>query len=149
MWAVACGRLTKEQEVELQRARYTATLQSLTVKQDPLPVVTPAVAADVAAPSAPRVRTDAILDIVVTTSSEEPLPGVTLDVEHFDASRRAKDRSTFWVDTSQLANGKSAQITHVIENVAWDTGDTYVVSVRTPIPASERADYREFGVAAR
>ena len=147
---IGCGPgLTKEQQVELRRARYTATLQSLTVKQDPQPVEPPAEASGVAAQAGPLVRTDAILDIVVTTTSDEPLPGVTIDVEHFDASRRAKSRSTFWVDTSQLSSGQSAQVTHVLENVVWHTGDTYAVSVRTPIPEAERADYREFGVPAR
>jgi hypothetical protein len=74
---------------------------------------------------------------------------VTIDVEHLDVSRRAKDRSTFWIDTSRLVKGQSAQVTHVLENVAWTTGDTYAVSVRTPIPESERPDYREFGAPAR
>ena len=136
--------------MELRRARYTATLQSLTVQQDPQPVDPAIAASGVAAQQAPpKVRTDAILDVMVTTTSDEPLPGVTIDVEHFDASRRAKSRSTVWVDTSRLSNGQSTQVSHVLENVAWDTGDTFTVSVRTPIPEAERADYREFGVPAR
>ena len=151
--ALACGpRLTTEQEVEQRRAQYNATLQSLTVKQDPV-IGEPAAQTTAAeVPSATRVRTDAILDIAVTTTAgqdAEPLPGVTIDIEHFDAARRSKDRSTFWVDTSQLAGKESARITHVLENVAWETGDTYAVSVRSPIPEAERADYREFGVSAR
>ena len=84
-----------------------------------------------------------------TGQDGEPLPGLTIDIEHFDATRRAKDRTTFWVDSSKLAEKESARITHVLENVAWETGDTYAVSVRSPIPAAERADYREFGVSAR
>ena len=90
------------------------------------------------------VRTDAILDIVVSTDGEEQLPGLTLDIEHLDAERRAKDRRTFWVETAALARGQSAQVTHVLENVAWETGDAYSVAVRKPIPPDGTAGYREF-----
>ena len=150
--ALACGPgLTTEQEVEQRRTQYQASLQSLTVKQDPVIGEPAAQTAAAEVPAAPRVRTDAILDIAVTITSQdgEPLPGVTIDIEHFDAARRPKGRTTFWVDASQLAGTESARITHVLENVAWETGDTYAVSVRSPIPPAERADYREFGVSAR
>ena len=89
------------------------------------------------------VRTDAILDILVSTDGEEQLPGLTLDIEHLDAERRAKDRCTFWVETAALARGQSAQVSHVLENVAWETGDAYSVEVRRPIPPGA-VGYREF-----
>ncbi len=105
--ALGCGpRLTAEEKVELLRSQYTASLESLTVKQDPM-VAGAADGGDdgVADSAAPVVRTDAILDIVVSTDGEEQLPGLTLDIEHLDADRRAKDRSTFWVETAALARG--------------------------------------------
>ena len=149
MAALGCGpRLSSEQEVEQRRAQYTASLKSLTVEQAPV-IGEPAGDANGATAPAPVVRTDAILDIVISTDCEEPLPGVTIDVEHLDAARRAKGRSTFWVDTATLSRGQSAQVEHVLEDVVWETGDAFAVSVRTPISESERAEYREFGVSAR
>lgn len=99
---------------------------------------------DAAITAAPSVRSDVILDILVSTTSQEYLPGVTLDLEHVDADRRVKDRRTLWVDTSNLVRGGGMQVTHVLENVDWEEGDGFFVEVRTPIPATERADYREF-----
>jgi hypothetical protein len=92
----------------------------------------------------PPVRTDVILDILVSTTSSEYLPGITLDVEHADADRQAKDRRTLWVDTSGLVRGGGTQVTHVLENVDWEEGDAFYVEVRSPVPAEERADYKEF-----
>ena len=100
--------------------------------------------AGVADAPAPAVRTDVILDILVSTTGQKYLPGVTLDVEHVDESRREKDRRTLWVDTSSLVRGGGIQVTHALENVDWEAGDGFFVEVRTPIPAEERADYREF-----
>lgn len=188
--ALACGpKLSREEEIELVRSQYTAELQSLTVKQDPVLGGVPdnATAADAGAESeAPdvaaevtgaavqaadagtaesasvgaetgsaddveaagdetaSVRTDVILDILVSTRGQEYLPGITLDVEHVDEERRAKDRRTLWVDTTGLVRGAGTQITHVLENVDWEVGDGFFVEVRTPIPAEERSGYREF-----
>ena len=96
--------------------------------------------------AAPPVRSDVILDILLSTTSQEYLPGVTLDLEHVDADRRVKERRTLWVDTSSLVRGSGIQVSHVLENVDWEDGDGFFVEVRTPIPAEERADYREFEV---
>jgi hypothetical protein len=172
--ALACGpKLTPEEEIELLRSQYAAELKSLTVKQDPVAAAAPpsaeAMAADGAtageAPIVPDsapdaetaaatpgpadalvtdVRTDVILDILVSTTAQEYLPGVTLDVEHVDANRQEKDRRLLWVDTSNLARGGGIQVTHVLENVDWQAGDGFFVEVRTPIPAAERGEYREF-----
>jgi hypothetical protein len=146
--SLGCGpRLTREERIELLRSQYSARLESLTVRQQPVPAgVAAAGDADGSAvPAPPVVRTDAVLDILVEAAGEERLPGLTVDIEHLDAERRAKDRSTFWVETASLGGGQSAQVTHVLENVAWETGDAYTVAVRRSIPPGERASYREFG----
>jgi hypothetical protein len=127
------------------RSQYTVSLESLTVKQDPVPEDAAAGSEGGAAEaSAPRVRTDAILDILVSSAGKEQLPGLTLDIAHLDAERRAKDRCTVWVETASLAPGQSTQVTHTLDNVAWATGDAYTVEVRKSIPAAERSGYREF-----
>jgi hypothetical protein len=144
--AHGCGPgVTHEEKVELLRSQYTANLESLTVKQEPMMMDGGTSGGEGGGQSAaPRVRTDAILDILVSTDGEEQLPGLTLDIEHLDAERRAKDRCTFWVETAALARGQSAEVSHVLENVAWETGDAYSVEVRKAIPPDQRSAYREF-----
>jgi hypothetical protein len=133
--ALACGpRLTSAETIELRRSLYRAELRSLAVKQDPV----------AAGAGAPAVRSDAILQVVVTTAGQQDLPGVTLDVRQVGADRHVKERRQVWVETAGLGRGGETRVTHVMENVDWDAGDGFVVEVRTPIPAAERAAYREF-----
>lgn len=171
-----CGpQLSPEEEVEAIRSRYTAELQSLTVKQDPTTESQdlspesqdppqsaegalgedeaggePAAAAELGeaeaeqTPAERPVETDVILDILVSTTSDEYLAGVTLDVFQVDAEEREKDRRHIWVDTSDLLRGGGTQVTHVLEDVDYEPGDGFYVEVRTPIPPDERAEYREF-----
>jgi hypothetical protein len=124
----------------------------LTVKQEPVSgrgAEVGAGGAGTASPSflsvTPLVRTDAVLDIRVSSAGQEQLPGVTLDIEHLDAERRSKDRRRLWVETAALAPGESTQVTHILENVVWETGDAYTVEVRRGISSAERSAYREFG----
>jgi hypothetical protein len=151
LWAVGCDqRLTREDRVELLRSQYTVSLESLTVKQEPLVEGAAAAGEGGARGSAPRrVRADAILDIRVSSGGAEQLPGLTVDIAHLDAERRAKDRCRLWVETAALAPGRSTQVTHTLDDVAWETGDAYTVEVRKSIPAAERADYREFDARAQ
>jgi hypothetical protein len=150
-WAAGCGpRLTREERIELLRSQYTASLESLTVEQEPVEGGAAVGSESGAGESAPpRVRTDAVLDILVSSAGEARLPGLTLDIEHLDAERRAKDRSTLWVETASLAPGQSTQVTHTLDNVAWETGDAYTVEVRKSIPAAQRSLYREFDGGAQ
>ena len=143
---LGCGpRLTREERVQLLRSQYSVSLESLTVKQEPL-LDGGAAGSErgVQEATSPVVRADAILDILVSSAAEERLPGLTLDIEHLDAERRSKDRCTFWVETAALSQGESAHVRHTLENVAWETGDAYTVEVRKSIPSGERSGYREF-----
>ncbi|MDX1384118.1 MAG: hypothetical protein R3190_10775 [Thermoanaerobaculia bacterium] len=152
-----CGpQLTPEEEIELLRSQYTAELTSITVKQDPgsgaaeatageePPDVDDAAGLDL---DQPPVRTDVVLDILVSTTSQDYLPGVTIDVQHVDAERREKDLRRLWVDTSSLVRGGGTQVTHVLEDVDYEVGDGFHVEVRSPVGEDERAEYREFGDA--
>jgi hypothetical protein len=158
--AHGCGpRLTPEEKVEFLRSQYSAELKSVMVSQDPVAPgeqgTDPAGATATAVASgpgpsatdgraAPAVHQDATLDIVVSATGEEQLPGVTIDLRHLDADGREKDQQKLWIDTSTMVRGADLEITHVIENVDYAPGDDFLVEVRTPIPAAERAEYREF-----
>jgi hypothetical protein len=109
-------------------------------------VVGPAGEAGDGASAQPAVSTDVVLDMLISTTSQEYLPGITIDLQHVDAERKEKDRRTLWVDTSGLIRGGGAQVTHVLENVDYETGDGFFVEVRTPVPPEDRASYREFAI---
>lgn len=153
-WALACGpRLTHDQEIEILRSQYTAELKSLSVVQDPATAEVDQAAegaedeADEAAGldlDEPPVRTDVLLDILVSTTAQEYLPGITLDLQHVDANRNEKGRDLLWVDTSGLVRGGGTQVTHVLEDVDYAPGDGFWVEVRTPVPPDLRPLYREF-----
>ena len=140
--ALGCGpKLTPEEQVELIRSQYTAELKSLTVRQDP---VTAGGDEGDGGLASPAVRTDVILDILISTTSQEYLPGITIDLQHVDAERKEKGRRTMWVDTRGLVRGGGTQVTAVLENIDYQTGDGFFVEVRTPVQAEERGEYREF-----
>ena len=154
LWIAGCGpQLSPEEKIELLRSQYSAELTSITVKQDP---EEDAGAAEGVADGEidvadldldqPPVRTDVVLDVLVSTNSQEYLPGITIDVQHVDSDKKEKDFVRLWVDTSALLRGGGAQVTHVLEDIDYQPGDGFWVEVKSPVAAEERADYREFSI---
>ncbi len=150
--SLACGpSLTPEEELELNRSRYVAELSSINLRQIPTEEEVIEVESDedeemevFDGEEEEFVRTDVILDILVSTEHEPTLDGVTLDLTHVDVNRNEKGRRTLYIDTSSLIRGVGAQISHVIEDVDYQEGDGFHVEVRVPIPAGERGEYREY-----
>lgn len=162
--SLACGGAPKDpaERVAQLRSGYSAELNGFVVDQTPLVVeelAAPDAAAGVAeAAAAPEagpeagltlaepvpVRQDAILDILVSRRSHEALPGLTVDVEQIDGQGNAKRTWRVYLDTSDVLRGPGVQVSHLIEDVDYEQGDGFFVEVRHPIPAGERADYREF-----
>lgn len=144
-----CQARTEEQRVEAARAGYRVQLQTFTLKQQPLTVEpstgTAAATDDIREPT--PVRTDVLLDVFVSTESEDTLTGLTVDFEHVDAARQLKEHRLLWLDTSAVAKGSSVQLTVSVENVDYQEGDAFGVEVRSPVPPGERAAYREFAAS--
>jgi hypothetical protein len=164
----ACAKSGEERAAEL-RARYEAQLNAFAVRQQPEldldgaavpgpegagdampagdapPAGDPAdVPADVpAAVPPPEVRQDVMLDILVSHTAPEKLPGITLDVSHVGADQKEKGHWRVWVDTSTLERGPGTQVTHVLEDVDYQPGDGFHVEVRPSIPPEERSQYLE------
>lgn len=84
------------------------------------------------------------LDVLVRHRSPENLPGITVDVSMVDAGQNEKGHWLWWVDTADIAKSNVTQFTYVIEDVSYEEGDGFYVEVRHPVPAEERAQYREF-----
>ena len=147
---VACGpSRTPEEEVALARSQYGAELTSWTVDQEPAAPVEPDAEGEEAETVAPgtgavEIKTEVLLDILLSTKGTDLLPGVTVDLTQVDSTETEKSRRTLWVDTSRVRRGSGAQITHVLSDVDYEPGDMFHVEVRSPIPPEERSGYREF-----
>ncbi|MGH9379872.1 MAG: hypothetical protein ACRD2Z_04585 [Thermoanaerobaculia bacterium] len=95
-------------------------------------------------PLAPVLQ-DVTLDLLVRNDNvADRLPGLTLDIALVDAAGNEKDRRRVWIDTSEIARGPGVQLSHDLEDVELAEGDTFHVEMRSPVPAEERAEYREF-----
>ena len=162
----ACGPSDPVAKLAEQRSQYRASLNSMTVREEPLemPAEMPegeeGAEADAAAEAAADegameieevapvpVRQIVMLDILVQSDSYEQLPGITLDVSMVDAGQSPKGDWKIWVETSTLSKGGTMSVTHEIEDVDYVEGDGFYVEVRHPIPEGERGDYRELSVA--
>ena len=144
---MACGPgLTPEEQVEAKRAGYNAVLTSWTVIQNPsVGVSADGEEVDVDDSATPQeVRTEVLLDILVSTEVEGSLPGLTVDLTHVDSEEVEKSRRTLWIDTGSVSKGSGVQISHVLADVDYATGDMFHVEIRVSVPPQERSAYREF-----
>lgn len=124
--ALAACSADPVRQVEVRRAAYDATLQSYVVRDDP----------------ATGGRTF-ILDVLVGWQGGEPLPGLTLDVSMAAPGGAEKAHRRVWIETAGVDRG-GEQISLELADLPWEPGDGFFVEVRSPVPAAERGDYREF-----
>jgi hypothetical protein len=124
--ALAACSTDPGRQVAVRRAAYDATLQSYVVRDDP----------------ATGGRTF-ILDVLVGWQGGEPLPGLTLDVSMAAPGGAEKAHRRVWIETAGVDRG-GEQITLELADLPWEPGDGFFVEVRSPVPAAERGDYREF-----
>ncbi|HUP25270.1 MAG TPA: hypothetical protein VNB06_20320 [Thermoanaerobaculia bacterium] len=154
-----CAQLSPEESVELRRSQYKVQLTSFAVDDQPqvAPVETAETGLEAAAtpPAAGEeilaepeavvmTTTQAVLDILVTTEADEGLPGLTVELEQIGANGAVKMQRQLWLDVSRVVRGSGAHITHVVEDVDYEEGDGFAVSIRSPVPPGERDVYREF-----
>jgi hypothetical protein len=159
----ACQKLSPEEKVEKTRSQFSVQASPFSIRETPLSPPEDQEDLDEAideraggvadeteetddgySDDQPLVRKDVLIDVLVGTESSEPLPGLTLDVDHVDADRQLKRRYLYWIDTSSVIKGSNIQVTVVIEDVDYQEGDAFSVSIRSPVPADERSGYREF-----
>jgi hypothetical protein len=133
---MACAAGGPEDRVAALRSRYTASLNSFVVEETPR---------EEAAPEAPSVAQDVLLDILIQSRADERLAGLTLDVTQVDKEKREKGRYRIWVDTSGVGKGRGESVFHRLQDIDYQEGDGFHVEVRHPVPLAERGLYREFG----
>lgn len=165
----ACGPSDPVQEVEDARSRYSVEVASFSVDQTPTgglfnqpPSEPPegevedagaeGEGADQAGageetmePAEPMaVSQDVILDLLVRWDGRDPLPGVTIDITHADADGNEKGAHRAYLETADVHRGPPTQMVHRLEDVDYVEGDGFHAEVRSPVPAGERGEYREF-----
>lgn len=168
----ACGPSDPTAEIEEARSRYSAEVLSFSVDQRPeTPPVEPAAVTDgevdaaageaaedtdeaadpeaaTAEPTEPTepvdVRQDVLLDIVLRFDGHDPLDGLTLDITHAGSDDQTKGTYRAYIDTSDVHRGPPVQLVHRLEDVPYEEGDGFHAEVRSPVPAAERDQYREF-----
>ena len=154
---VACGpQLTPEEEIDAARSHFEVELTSWTVIQEPAAPDEAAggeegaegeegEAAESSAAEPIDVRTEILLDILVSSDVDDPgLAGVTVDLTQVDSEKNEKARYTLWIEKPPTPRATASQIAHTLEDVDHAPGDMFYVEVRVPIPADERSEYREF-----
>lgn len=165
----ACGGApeTPAERVDEIRSRYSADLNGFAVHQVPVEgeetmpegpgdgaveegaeaeeAVEAGAESEPAAEEVP-VRQDVILDILLSRESREPLPGITVDIEHVgpEPERAVKESYRAYLDASGVHRGAGTQVVHRLEDVDYVEGDGFHVEVRHPVPPGERGEYREF-----
>lgn len=162
----ACGGAPENsaERVDEIRSRYSADLNGFAVHQVPVEgeetmpegpddgaveegaeAGEEAEAAEAAAEEVP-VRQDVILDILLSRESREPLPGITVDIEHVgpEPERAVKESYRAYLDASGVHRGAGTQVVHRLEDVDYVEGDGFHVEVRHPVPPGERGEYQEF-----
>ena len=153
----ACTPKSHEEKVAAERARYSATLNGFVVREEVV-AAEPVGDESESDPASgemvegeegdemvePEVAQNVLVDILVRHDSNDPLPGVTVDISQVDANEIEKGRWLFWVDTEGLAKATPIQISHVLESVSYEEGDGFFAEVR-PVAEGERGDYAEFG----
>ena len=127
----ACGRDSQLRVAEA-RQRYEARLNAFVIKDLPAGGGQPA-------------RQVVDLDILVRRDGRDSLPGLTLDISVAGPDGKERAHRRAWVDTSRIEKGSEVGTNVQLEGIDYRAGDGFYVEVRHPVPAAERADYREFG----
>ncbi len=92
---------------------------------------------------------DVLLDILLQNTNNEALPQLTLDIVQTDRAENEIARFHHTVDTSQLLKGMDTQLSHKLENIAYDPANhMFYVEVRGNVPASDYPLYPEFPATA-
>ena len=84
------------------------------------------------------------MDLLVSTTGDNTLEGITVELEHVDAAREVKSVRQVWLDTTGVSKGVSATKALKVEIDDFEPEDAFSVEIKVPVPAEEISNYREF-----
>lgn len=172
--AAACTPASPEEQVATARGQYSVELVSWRLEQIPQATEETTadestvaeegadeVVADAAAEEAPgaegemsvevpdHLATNLVnnlyFDILVSTTADEPLSTLTIDLTHAAATQEEKNVYRIPLDVTGVIKGSGEQITATLENVEdVEENDLFSVEVRSSVGEAERSEYPEF-----
>lgn len=170
--ATGCQQSTPEEQLIEARSKYEATLNNFIVTQVPLVEEEPAQGEGESTDGEPDesaeaeaegdadaeasgeegeemveevpVRQDVTVDLTIRHESGDALDGITVDFYMSDGDREVRSWKV-WFDTAAVAaHTPGVQFSHTFEDVDYQEGYGFAAEIRSPVPAGERGDYREF-----
>ncbi len=141
---VGCQEKDPALLVESLRAQYTAQAQSFYIDERVVEAEPVLDSEGQEVSIEPTVERDLLLDIVVKNGSQSRLETLTVEYEHYDSSENLKDTRRMVLDVGHILAGTVGQFSETIENVDYNEGDKFSMSIRNPVPAAERSEYPEF-----
>lgn len=145
LFAFACGPTDPYLQIEKSRAQYEAQMQGGFYVDERVVEREPVLDSEGMEVSIePDVEKDVLLDFLVKNGADQPLDGITVEVEHVDSTGELKQAHRIYVDVSSVGKGNVGQFSERLINVDYVDGDAFAVSIRTPVPEAERSAYREF-----
>lgn len=155
---IGCTPSSPEEQVASTRAQYTAELVSWRLEQIPEATSEDEAgdegdaaegegdAIEVPDHLASNLINNVYLDILVSTTANDVLGTLTVDITHAAATQAEKAVYRFPLDVSGVVKGSGEQITATLEAVEnFEEGDLFSVEIRGSVPEGERAEYPEFG----
>ncbi|MCG8455709.1 MAG: hypothetical protein MI919_05465 [Holophagales bacterium] len=90
-----------------------------------------------------------VFNLVLYFNGDEPLPGVTLDFSHDDASGNEKKTWRHYVETADMLKGQAKQLSVEQDVEGFGEGDQLSVVLVEHVSAEDRAEYREYAEAGQ
>lgn len=100
-----------------------------------------------AEPEGPR-TSNIFFDLLVQFDGTESLDGLTVDITQADAFEQEKATYRYYLETGPMVKSELKQMSFVLEDIPFETGDLFSVELREVVPAEEQGEYKEFADAA-
>ncbi len=88
-----------------------------------------------------------LFDLVVRFDGTEPLSGLTLDISQADPFEPEKASLRHYMELDPMVKSETKQVSFVLDDIEYEEGDLFSVTLREFVPPEERGDYREFAAA--
>ena len=93
--------------------------------------------------------TPIVFDFYVVYDGSDPLPGITLDFSHADASGTEKAAWRHFIEVPGMAKGEARQATVTLEVENYAEGDLFSAQLNEYVAPEDRAQYQEFSSAGQ
>ena len=93
--------------------------------------------------------TSIVFDFYVVYDGSDPLPGITLDFSHADASGTEKASWRHFIEVPGMAKGEARQATVTLDVENYAEGDLFSAQLDEYVAPEDQAEYPEFASAGQ